>query len=679
MKKTKRLISLFLSVFMFLSITAGIEFSAHAETTGSQIVAFAKTLEGCSYRYNGCGPKCFDCSGFVKYVFNHFGYTVPNSTVGYSNYSQYGTKITDDSKAKLADIVVWNGHVGIYIGNGKVVNALGTKFGVCETDIKEFVNSSRVKNPSHYYVRIKGVSESLKNPSVKTKTPTNVTATSAKLSFTVSNPSKVEVKKVGVQVRKKGTKDWKSKTKTVASNQVKAASVSLSCTVGSGKELNTALASNTTYEYRAFAVYNKKKFYSSVSTFKTPIINPSVTVQKAENVTANSAKLTFKVSNPSKVAITKYSIQVRKKGATEWRMLQEDTNSKNKNVSSFSVSKTVGRNKAVDMQLEPATAYEYKASIVYNCSYYQSKVGSFTTASKTENVKETTSELSEEAVAEKPAQKQVKTPKLSVAVNGNGSFKLSWNKVEGANQYGIYLKNADGSYKLLKTTTALSYTTSVATYGKNFAYAVRAFRTIDSKNSFVSNYCSAVKAVNNKKLQTPTMKAKVNSNGAFNLSWNKIAGADKYKVYVQDSNGKYKLYKTVSGTSFTTMVETYNKQFSYKVKAVNSKKNVASACSKIVKVKNTKKLQAPSNVKVSLNQNGTFKITWNKVSGADQYEVCVLESGAKNYKLVKTTSSNQLTTRKATKGVTYKYKVKALKKSKSSVTSAYSSVVSKKR
>ena len=359
-------------------------------------------------------------------------------------------------------------------------------------------------------------------------------------------------------------------------------------------------------------------------------------------------------------------------------MLQEDTTSKNKNASSFSVSKTVGAKKAVDMQLEPATAYEYKASIVYNGSYYQSKVGSFTTASKTENVKETIAELNEEAVAEKPAQ-QVKTPKLNVTVNKNGSFKLSWNKIEGANQYSIYLKNADGSYKLLKTTKALSYTTSFATYGKSYAYAVRAFRTIDSKNSFVSNYCSAVKAVNNKKLQTPTMKAKVNSNGAFNLSWNKITGADKYKVYVQNTNGKYKLYKTVSDTSFTTKVETYNKQFAYKVKAVNSKKNITSACSKIVKVKNTKKLQAPSNVKVSVNKNGTFKIAWDKVSGADQYEVYVLESGTKNYKLVKTTSSNQLTTRKATKGVTYKYKVRALKKSKSSITSAYSSVVSKKR
>ena len=189
MRKTKRLISLFLSVFMLLSVTAGIDFSAFAETTGSQIVEYAKKFEGCSYRYNGRGPKCFDCSGFVYYVFDYFGFTLPNSTAGYSNYSQYGTKITDDSKAKLGDVVVWKGHVGIYIGDGKVVNALGTTTGVCETTIKEFVNSSRVKNPSHFYLRVKGVSETLKKPSVKAKAQTNLKAGSVQLNFTVKNPS----------------------------------------------------------------------------------------------------------------------------------------------------------------------------------------------------------------------------------------------------------------------------------------------------------------------------------------------------------------------------------------------------------------------------------------------------------------------------------------------------------
>ena len=36
------------------------------------LIAFAMTLEGRPYRYGAKGPKSFDCSGFVKFVYKHF-------------------------------------------------------------------------------------------------------------------------------------------------------------------------------------------------------------------------------------------------------------------------------------------------------------------------------------------------------------------------------------------------------------------------------------------------------------------------------------------------------------------------------------------------------------------------------------------------------------------------------
>ena len=56
-----------------------------------------------------------------------------------------------------------------------------------------------------------------------------------------------------------------------------------------------------------------------------------------------------------------------------------------------------------------------------------------------------------------------------------------------------------------------------------------------------------------------------------------------------------------------------------------------------------------------------------------------MSEGGGAYKLRNTTTSNKITTNVAAKGKTYKYKIKAVKSSKSSATSAYSSVVSKKR
>ena len=72
-------------------------------------------------------------------------------------------------------------------------------------------------------------------------------------------------------------------------------------------------------------------------------------------------------------------------------------------------------------------------------------------------------------------------------------------------------------------------------------------------------------------LQTPSLKTAVNSNGTFTLSWGKISGAEKYELYIKQTNGSYKLMKTTNSTSFTTAVAVYGKQYSYRMRAVRGK------------------------------------------------------------------------------------------------------------
>ena len=265
------------------------------------------------------------------------------------------------------------------------------------------------------------------------------------------------------------------------------------------------------------------------------------------------------------------------------------------------------------------------------------------------------------------------TPTLKAAVNANGSFKLSWNKVNGAEKYELYIKQADGSYKLMKTTTATSFTTAFATYGKQYSYKMRA---VKGNTKFA--YSAVVNAKNTKKLQAPTAKVTVNANGTFKLSWNKVAGADKYELYIKQVNGSYKLMKTTTATSFTTAFATYGKQFSYKMRAVNSKNSSAtSAYSAVVNAKNTKKLQTPA-MKVTVNTNGSFKLSWNKVEGATSYQLYIKQANG-SYKLMKTTTSTSFTTAVAAKGKTYSYKMVAVTSKNKNATSNYSNVVNAKR
>ncbi len=265
----------------------------------------------------------------------------------------------------------------------------------------------------------------------------------------------------------------------------------------------------------------------------------------------------------------------------------------------------------------------------------------------------------------------IATPTLKATVNANGSFKLSWNKVAGAEKYELYIKQANGSYKLMKTTTATSFTTAFATYGKQYSYKMRAV-----KGNAKSAYSAVVNAKNTKKLQAPTAKVTVNANGSFKISWNKVTGATKYGIYMKQANGSYKWIKTVTGTSWSTAVAAYGKQYSYKVLAANNNKS-AQTFSNVVNAKNTKKLTTPS-LKATVNKNGSIKLSWGKVAGATSYQIYMKQSNG-SYKLIKTTTSTSFTTAVASKGKTYSYKVRAVTSKNKNATSNYSKVVSAKR
>ena len=123
--------------------------------SGNDIVNYAKQFIGYRYVFGTKGPNTFDCSGFVKYVFQNFGIILPHSSKSlYNNPGAYGTEISG-ANALPGDVVSWEGHVGIYVGNGQVINALNPTAGVCYTVITSYVNG--IQNPPHKFIRIRGV------------------------------------------------------------------------------------------------------------------------------------------------------------------------------------------------------------------------------------------------------------------------------------------------------------------------------------------------------------------------------------------------------------------------------------------------------------------------------------------------------------------------------------------
>jgi cell wall-associated NlpC family hydrolase len=90
--------------------------------SGSAVVDAARKYLGIPYRYGGSGPNNFDCSGLTAYVYREFGVNLPHSAEW-----QY-TSLPHVSRDSLqpGDLVFFGSpihHVGIYVGNGQMLDA----------------------------------------------------------------------------------------------------------------------------------------------------------------------------------------------------------------------------------------------------------------------------------------------------------------------------------------------------------------------------------------------------------------------------------------------------------------------------------------------------------------------------------------------------------------------------
>jgi cell wall-associated NlpC family hydrolase len=97
------------------------------------LLQYALNQDGVSYHRGGTSPENgFDCSGFVRYVFDHVeGVTLPHSA---SALSQIGNRIKA-TEMLPGDLVFFRfmrntiSHVGIYLGNNQFIHASSTRTG----------------------------------------------------------------------------------------------------------------------------------------------------------------------------------------------------------------------------------------------------------------------------------------------------------------------------------------------------------------------------------------------------------------------------------------------------------------------------------------------------------------------------------------------------------------------
>ncbi len=110
---------------------------------GQAVIDFACQFIGNPYVWGGTSlTNGADCSGFVQSVYANFGISLPRTTYDMVNV---GYEVTYD-QALPGDLVLYDGHVGLYMGDGTIVNAMNEAqgIGICTATYAPIVTIRRV-------------------------------------------------------------------------------------------------------------------------------------------------------------------------------------------------------------------------------------------------------------------------------------------------------------------------------------------------------------------------------------------------------------------------------------------------------------------------------------------------------------------------------------------------------
>ena len=243
----------------------------------------------------------------------------------------------------------------------------------------------------------------------------------------------------------------------------------------------------------------------------------------------------------------------------------------------------------------------------------------------------------------------------------SGKPMLTWNAVSGATSYKVYRATSqNGTYSLLGTVTATSYTNTGAKAGVTYYYKVKAVNS--AGESAYSNTVSGRATV------TTLTMGHSSTSGKPQLTWKAVSGAVSYKVYrATAKNGAYTVINTTKALTYTNVGAALGTTYYYKVEALNAA-GKSLGFSAVVEGK-----VAPVLAVGYSSVSGKPQLTWKGVPGATEYQVYRSTQQNSGYSKINTTTSTSYVNTGAKAGTTYYYRIVAVK---GTAASDFSNIVS---
>lgn len=268
----------------------------------------------------------------------------------------------------------------------------------------------------------------------------------------------------------------------------------------------------------------------------------------------------------------------------------------------------------------------------------------------------------------------------SVTSQDYNAVKVQWKPVEGATSYAVYRKpHSEKSYReIVKIGSGATeeYIDRGVVCGTNYDYVVRAIRYEGGREY----YSGHNKELSCKPLpKAPNIKVENYKFNTLSVSWNKVNGADGYRVYYKrDGQKKWSVLSTFGNGNLTSCYHgslTTGTKYIYTVKAYHTegKTKYWGEYNK-TGVSNTPLTNAPKLEYVKATSYNSVGVKWKSVEGASGYKVYRKTESDKVWQLISTLSGNNSTSYRDTKlscGRRYSYTVKSYKKVGNTVYSGY--------
>lgn len=258
----------------------------------------------------------------------------------------------------------------------------------------------------------------------------------------------------------------------------------------------------------------------------------------------------------------------------------------------------------------------------------------------------------------------VAAPTLGTVSNSAAGITLTWNAVRGAAKYRVYYKGgAQTGWKALADTASTSYLFKNPEYQTAYTFTVRAK---DSAGNIVSDYDRTGLSITYK--FAPKLAASV-SGGKIALTWDAVARAAKYRVYIKGGTyTKYTKLTDTAATSYNYTAGTPGTAYAFAIRCISSGNTFNSDPAA---VSATFIAATPSITKIQSNATG-IRFDWGAVKNAAKYCVFVKRDG--RWKKLSLTTATNYTDTNVTSGTEYTYTVRCMTSDGKTFASGYNSV-----